>query len=162
MTTYAPAGPRHTPRSVYRSVAFAEVLTWTGLLAAMVLKYGFDLAVAVLIAGSIHGLVFLTYAVTAVLIGVHQHWSLGRMAFAVLTAFVPYATIPFDRHLERAGLLTGGWRRTASADPRDHTRRSRVLRWFLVRPAVLVTTLAAGIVLVMVALLLIGPPGGWN
>jgi integral membrane protein len=80
---------RQTPRTFYRTVAIAEAVTWTGLLAGMALKYGADIPVAVLIAGSIHGLVFISYALTAALVGVNQHWSTGRIAAAVAAAIVP-------------------------------------------------------------------------
>ncbi len=153
---------RVTPRSFYRVVAIAEAVTWTGLLLGMVLKYGFDLPVAVLITGSVHGLVFITYALTAALVGVNQRWSASRIAFAVFTAVVPYATIPFDRHLERKGLLDGEWRREATDDPRDSGLLSRLLRWFLARPAMLVAIFVTAVLVIMTVLLIIGPPGGWN
>lgn len=112
--------------------------------------------------GSIHGLVFITYALTAALVGVNQHWPSGRITFAVATAIIPYATIPFDRHLERKNLLDGEWRRTVGDDPRDHTAISRLLRWFLVRPAMLASIFVAAVLVIMTVMLIIGPPGGWK
>jgi integral membrane protein len=162
VATQTTSRSRISPRSFYRAIAIGEAVTWTGLLLGMALKYGFDLPVAVLIAGSVHGLVFVTYALTAALVGVNQRWSAGRIAFAVFTAVVPYATIPFDRHLERRGLLDGDWRRDATDDPRDSGLLSRLLRWFLARPAVLAAIFAAAVVVIMTVLLIIGPPGGWN
>lgn len=162
MTTYAPTTSRITPRSFYRFVAIAEAVTWTLLILGMVGKYGLDMPVAVLIGGSIHGFVFISYALTAGLVGVNQRWSPGRIAFAVATAIIPYATIPFDRHLERRQLLDGDWRSTATDDPRDHTRTSRLLRWFLARPVLLSVVFVVGIIVIMTVMLIIGPPGGWN
>src|SRR5699024_6417734 len=157
----SPAG-RITPRSFYRVVAIAEAVTWTGLIAGMILKYGFDLPIAVLIAGSVHGLVFITYALTAGFVGVNQYWPLSRIAVAVATAVIPYVTIPFDRYLERRNLLDGDWRRTATDDPLDHTLARRLLRWFLARPVVLAAAFVVAVIVIMTALLIIGPPGGWN
>jgi hypothetical protein len=78
----------------------------------------------------------------------------------VSTAVVPYATIPFDRWLERRTLLDGGWRREATDDPRDHTVVSRLLRVGLARPLLLASVLVVGLVAVFTTLLVMGPPGG--
>ena len=120
MTTTS-TSTRITPRSFYRVVAIAEAVTWTLLIAGLLLKYVLDAGdLGVRIGGSIHGFVFLVYAATAVLVGVNQRWPLGLIAMGVVTAVIPYATIPFDRWLERNGRLEGGWRTTATDDPRDH------------------------------------------
>jgi integral membrane protein len=160
VTTTAPT--RITPRSFYRVVAIAEAVTWTLLIAGMVLKYAFHVDVAVVIGGSIHGFVFLAYAATAVLVGVNQHWKVGLIAFGVLTAIVPYATIPFDRWLERNGKLEGGWRTEATDDPRDHTWISRLLRWFLAHPFILAALRVIGVAVVFTVLVTLGPPGEWG
>jgi len=156
-------GSRVTPRRVYRSLAAAESVTWTLLIAGMLLKYVAHLgALPVLIAGSIHGVVFIAYALMAAVVGVNQNWGAMRTVLAVLTAIVPYATIPFDRALERRGLLDGGWRLRAGDGPRDHKWERRTLRWLLRRPVLLVAVIIVGILAIFSALLLIGPPGGWG
>ncbi|WP_211229367.1 DUF3817 domain-containing protein [Nakamurella lactea] len=156
-----PAAPKLSPRRFYRIVAIAETVTWTLLIIGMLLKYVAKAGgLPVLIAGSLHGLVFISYGLTAVLVGVNQRWNTRLIVAAVLTAVVPYATIPFDNRLERRQLLEGGWRTTATDDPRDHTAVSRLLRWMLGRPAVLTGVFVALVVVIMVTLLLIGPPGG--
>jgi len=161
VTTTAPA--RITPRSFYRVVAIAEAVTWTLLIAGLLLKYVFDAGdVGVRVGGSIHGFVFLAYAATAVLVGVNQHWKIGLIALGVVTAIVPYATIPFDRWLEKNGKLEGAWRAEATDDPRDHTWISRLLRWFLAHPFVLAALLIVGVVVVFVVLVSLGPPGEWG
>ena len=152
---------RVTPRSFYRIVAIAEAVTWTLLIAGLLLKYVLDAGdLGVRVGGSIHGFVFLAYAATAVLVGVNQRWPLGLIAMGVVTAIVPYATIPFDRWLEKNGKLEGGWRTTATDDPRDNTWIDRLLRWFLNHPVLLGALLVVGIVLVFTVLLILGPPGG--
>lgn len=152
-----------SPRLFYRTVAIAEAITWTLLIGGMILKYAFDAGgLPVLIGGSIHGFVFITYALTAVLVGVNQRWKVKQIVFAVFTAIVPYATIPFDRWLERNNMLNGVWRREATDDPRDAGWVSRLLRWFLNHPAILVTLFVVGIAVIMTVLLILGPPGGWK
>ena len=103
---------------------------------------------------------FLAYAFQAVLVGVNQRWSIGLIAFAVLTAVVPYATIPFEVWLMRRGRLEGDWRREAGDHPADGSWVNRMLRWFLARPVLLTVVAVVGIAAVFTALLVIGPPGG--
>ena len=153
-----------SPRLFYRTVAIAEAVTWTLLIGGMLLKYvllpGETGDLALRIGGFLHGLVFIAYGMTAVLVGVNQRWSPRLIVAAVATAIVPYATIPFDRLLERRGRLDGDWRHTITSDPRDHTWVSVVLRWMLNRPILLGTLFVVGLVSIMATLLVIGPPGG--
>lgn len=149
-----------SPKRLFRALAFAEAVTWTILIVAMILKYAAGVDAAVLVGGSIHGFVFLAYAFAAVLVGVNQRWYLGLIAFAVLTAIVPYATIPFELWLVRRGRLEGEWRREAGDHPADGSWVNRMLRWFLARPVLLTVVAVIGIAVVFSALLVIGPPGG--
>ena len=161
--SHEPAPSGLTPRLFYRTVAIAEAVTWTLLITGMIMKYVFDMGtLPVLIGGSIHGFVFIAYALTAALVGVNQRWATGQIVFAVFTAIIPYATIPFDIWLDRKGRLDGGWRKTATDDPRDHSWVGRLLRWFLNHPVILGTVFVVGIVVIMTTMLIIGPPGGWN
>ncbi|MEO6942681.1 MAG: DUF3817 domain-containing protein [Terrimesophilobacter sp.] len=154
---------RLTPRVFYRIIAIAEAVTWTLLIAGMLLKYVAQAGnLGVLIGGSLHGLVFVTYAATAVLVGVNQHWPIKLIVGAVFTAIIPYATIPFDRWLERNNRLDGQWRTTATDDPRDHTWISRLLRWFLNHPMILITVFVVAVIAIVTVLLILGPPGGWG
>ena len=149
-----------SPKHLFRILAFAEAVTWTILITALILRYAAGLDAAVLVGGSIHGFVFLAYAFQAVLVGVNQRWSMGLIAFAVLTAVVPYATIPFEVWLMRRGRLEGDWRREAGDHPADGSWVNRMLRWFLARPVLLTVVAVVGIAALFAALLVIGPPGG--
>ena len=149
-----------SPKRLFRTLALAEAVTWTILIVAMILKYAGGIEAAVLIGGSIHGFVFLAYAFQAVLVGVNQRWSVGLIAFAVLTAIVPYATIPFEMWLMRHGRLDGDWRRETSEHPADESWVNRMLRWFLARPVLLTGLAVVGVAAVFAALLVVGPPGG--
>lgn len=149
-----------SPKRLFRALALAEAATWTILIAAMILKYAAGVDAAVLVGGSIHGFVFLAYAFSAVLVGVNQRWNVGLMALGVLTAIVPYATIPFELWLVRRGRLDGDWRREASDHPGDAGPIDRMLRWFLARPILLTAAAVVGIAVVFTALLVVGPPGG--
>lgn len=150
-----------TPRLFYRTIAIAEAVTWTLLITGMLLKYVADAGgTPLLIAGSLHGFVFVTYALTAVLVGVNQHWPIRLMVLAVTTAVVPYATVPFDMRLDRTDRLDGDWRRDATDDPRDHTWVGILLRWMLNRPVLLASSFTVVVVAIVSVLLMLGPPGG--
>ena len=149
-----------SPKRLFRALALAEAVTWTILIAAMILKYAAGVEWAVLVGGSIHGFVFLAYAFSAVLVGVNQRWNVGLIALGVLTAIVPYATVPFELWLVRRGRLDGDWRREASDHPGDAGPIDRMLRWFLARPILLTAAAVVGIAVVFTALLVVGPPGG--
>jgi integral membrane protein len=149
-----------SPKRLFRALAFAEAVTWTILIVAMILKYAAGVDDAVLVGGSIHGFVFLAYAFSAVLVGVNQRWSAGLITFAVITAVVPYATIPFELRLMHRGRLEGDWRHESTEHPADGKWMNRVLRWFLARPVLLTVVAVLGIAVVFAALLIVGPPVG--
>lgn len=150
-----------SPRLFYRTVAIAEAITWTLLITSLILKYGFDAnPLVTTVAGGIHGFVFITYALTSVLVGVNQRWRVRLISVGVLTAIIPFATIPFDVWLDRRGYLNGAWRTEATEDPRDHTWVSRLLRWMLTHPRTLIGLFAVAVVAIMTVLLILGPPGG--
>ena len=149
-----------TPDRLFRILAIAEAITWTILIAAIIARAAGAPGVVVTVGGGIHGFVFLAYAATAVLVALNQRWHLGVAALAVVSAVVPYATIPTEIWLHRSGRLTGVWRLEETDDPSDRRWYDRVMRWFLRRPWVLAVLLVAGIVALYVILLLVGPPGG--
>lgn len=147
-----------TPRKFFRFFAIAEVISWTLLIAGLILRatQGWDLAVT--IGGGIHGFVFLSYALTAILMSKNQRWAPVPTTVSIVAAGIPYATVPVDIWLHRSGRLTGDWRRTATEDPRDHTWHDRLLRWVINHPVLSVVIGLAAVVIVYVALLLMGPP----
>lgn len=149
-----------TPLSLFRTLAIAEAISWTILIAGLILRATADLSIAVTIGGGIHGFVFLSYGATAVLVAKNQRWGAWPTTVAIASAIIPYATIPTELWLHRTGLLTGAWRLEATDDPRDAAWHDRLMRWFLVRPWVLGALIALAVVLLFVVLLIIGPPGG--
>lgn len=162
--TGAPTGASSvTPRLFFRVLAVAEAVTWTMLIIGMVLKYGFDAGdLPVRIGGSIHGFVFIAYAITAVVVGLNQRWKPPLMALAIVTAIVPYATIPFDISVDKRGLLDGEWRHEATDDPRDHSLVGKLLRWMINHPIVFSVTFFIAIIVIMSVLLYLGPPTEWG
>lgn len=148
-----------TPLTLFRTLAIAEVCSWTLLIAGIIARavWGWDLAVT--IGGAVHGFVFLSYGATALLVALNGRWRLGPTLLALASAVIPYATVPVERGLERRGLLAGQWRTEPDA---AHPQRwfDPALRWFLRRPWMLVALILVAVVMVYTVLLLVGPPGG--
>ena len=149
-----------TPQTLFRVLAISEAISWTLLLSALVLRATVGVAVGVTIAGAIHGFVFLSYGATAVLLALHQRWTIWPTVAAIGSAIVPYATIPTEIWLARSGRLAGAWRLEEVADPVDRRWYDGLLRWFLRRPWVLGLLILLAVAALFTVLLLIGPPGG--
>lgn len=149
-----------TPLTLFRTLAIAEAISWTLLIAGLILRATADLSVAVSIGGGIHGFVFLAYGATAVLVALNQRWGAGPAVVAIVSAVIPYATVPTEIWLHRTGRLRGAWRLDESEDPRDRRPLDRLLRFFLRRPAMLGVILVAVVAVVFAVLLILGPPGG--
>ncbi len=145
-----------TPRSLFRAAAVAELVTWTLLIAGMVLKYGLDAGDwGVRIGGGVHGFVFLAYLVVTTVVAVNQRWSAGALVLGWASAVVPYATVPFEVAVARRGMLDGDWRR--SADGRSGFW-DRLLFFVVRRPLLAVVIGVVAVALVFVVLLAAGPP----
>lgn len=149
-----------TPFTLFRTLAFAEVGSWTLLIIGLLLRAFADMPLAATIAGSIHGFVFLSYGATAVLVAFNNRWRAWPAVVAIVSAIIPYATIPTEIWLNRTGRLVGQWRLEETDDPRDRVWYDRWLRWFLRRPWVLAVFILLAVVALYVTLVIIGPPGG--
>jgi len=149
-----------SPRRLFGVLAFAEAVTWTMLITALILRATAHVEWAVGVAGGIHGFIFLAYAATALLVAINQRWGIGVTVLAIGSAVVPYATIATELWLARSGRLDGGWRREATDNPRDRSAIDRLARWFIRHPIVLVTAAVVAVATVFVVLLTLGPPGG--
>ena len=153
---------KNSPKSIYKFFATGEAITWGLLISALITRALGDLVPhAVTVAGSIHGAMFLSYCVVAVLVGLNQRWAIGRIAGAVALAVVPFATVPFDRRLGKQNALEGSWRTETSDDPRDQGFIDRLFRWFIARPVVLVLVIAIALPAIFAFLLFLGPPTEW-
>ncbi|WP_347755785.1 DUF3817 domain-containing protein [Agrococcus sp. ProA11] len=150
-----------TPKRLYRFLAVAETITWTLLIIGMIGKYGFDFDGLLFPFGLTHGTVFVAYGATQILVGLNQRWSAGRILLGIVTAIVPYATIPWERSLERKQALDGRWRTEASDDPRDARPLDRLFRWAIGHPVLLGVIVIVAVGAVVAVLLQLGPPTEW-
>ncbi|WP_029144652.1 DUF3817 domain-containing protein [Microbacterium luticocti] len=149
-----------TPSRLFRVFAVAEAITWTLLIAGLILRQAAGLSVAVLVGGGIHGFVFLCYGATVILVAKNNRWRPLPVVLALASAIVPYATVPAEIWLHRTGRLAGSWRLHATDDPRDATWHDRLLRFFLGRPVLLGGIAVVAVAALFTVLLVIGPPGG--
>ena len=145
-----------SPTRLHRLVARAEAVTWALLLSGMFLKYVTETTeLGVQVFGMVHGVVFIAYCLTTVLLAIDRKWSLGRLALGLGAAVPPFATVPFEAYAERAGLLGDAWRLRSDA---PHGLLEAVAARLLRRPAQgLVVALVAVAGLTGVALV-VGPP----
>jgi integral membrane protein len=86
----------------FRWVAFLEGVSFVLLLfVAMPLKYWAGLPLAVRVAGSVHGLLFVLFIGTLFRAAVERDWPARRWGLAFLSSLVPFGTFAFDRSLRR-------------------------------------------------------------
>ncbi len=147
-----------SPIRLFRTVAIAEAVTWALLLTGMFLKYVTETTeLGVRVFGMVHGVVFIAYVLTTVLVAVDQRWTFGRTLLGLAAAVPPFFTVLFDRYAEKRGAIAGSWRLTSS-EPTG--RFDRVVSWLLRNPA---QGALAGVVAVAAltgVALLVGPPAG--
>lgn len=147
-----------TPRTLFRSVAVAEAITWALLLTGMYLKYVAETTeVLVSIGGALHGFVFLAYLVSTTFVWVNQRWNVGTGILGLVAGVIPFATILFDWQLERRGKLDGGWRLAAGKD-QPAGAVENVQAWVLRNPLTAALVAVIGVSVVFAALLIVGPP----
>ena len=85
-----------SPRTLYRRLALAEMVTWALLLTGMFLKYvtkTTDLGVRVF--GLVHGVVFIAFCLVTLLLWVNQRWTVrdGRARSAERGAALPHGLV---------------------------------------------------------------------
>ncbi|MDO4918971.1 DUF3817 domain-containing protein [Kocuria sp.] len=164
-----------SPRILYRVAAGAEAVTWGLLVLGMVGKHLLGLGdVPVRMAGGAHGFVFLGYCVSTVVVWTDRRWPARTGVLGLVLSVVPFATVPFERGVERRGLLADAWRVAPAGAPASaptaggttgrQTARTPaerllavILRWPLLSGVVLVAFVAA----LFSVLLTVGPPTQW-
>lgn len=151
--------PASGPERLYRTLAFAEAVTWTLLLLGMLLKYVLHVTeLGVRLGGGIHGFVFLSYVTATILVAVDRRWSAKDLVLGLGSSVLPYATIPFERSAARRGLLASRWRllEEPASGPVE-----RVVRAALRHPVPALLLTLVGLALVFSVLLALGPPWQW-
>lgn len=100
-----------TPLARLRLVGLLEGLSFLLLLGvAMPLKYVWGLPEAVRVVGSLHGALFVLYALAVVHVWIARKWPMERATVAMIAAVVPFGPFLFERSLRReeAGTAVAG------------------------------------------------------
>jgi integral membrane protein len=71
------------------------------LFIAMPLKYGLDMPMAVRVVGSVHGLLFVGFALVLFLAHFERRWPLTRTGAVFAASVVPFGFVFIDRMLKR-------------------------------------------------------------
>jgi integral membrane protein len=97
-----------TRAGCFRLVALAEAVSWVGLLVGMYFKYlGTPRTeIGVKVFGMAHGLIFIAFVVTGVLVGVAVRWSVGTWLLALLASVVPLCSVIFLIWADRTGRMS--------------------------------------------------------
>lgn len=149
------------PRTLFRTVAFAEAVTWTLLLIGLFFKYvTATTELGVSIGGGLHGFVFICYVMVTCFTWVNERWKRGTGILTLVSAVIPYATVPVERSLDRHGLLSGSWRLGAN-NVAPEGALERVQAWVLRHPLAALATAVLGAAAVFSFLLFLGPPDTW-
>jgi integral membrane protein len=112
-----------TVRTVFRTVAIAEAVSWGLLLVAMFFKWVLDaepLGLAeggVPVAGPIHGVVFMLYVVSAIVSKLVFRWDGRTLLVALVSSIPPFATVWFERKADREGRLSAPAQAGATSAP---------------------------------------------
>lgn len=89
----------------FKQICIAEAISWLFLLIAMIWireeKEGLLPTIFIIIVGNIHGLFFSLYLIFTLPTKKIFQWDDEDFVFALLAAFIPFATIGVDRRLAK-------------------------------------------------------------
>jgi len=103
----------------FRLIALAEAVSWVGLLVGMYFKYlGTPRTeIGVKVFGMAHGLVFIAFVVTGLLVGIAYHWAARTWLLALLASTVPLASVIFLIWADRTGRIGPAEAVSAASQP---------------------------------------------
>jgi integral membrane protein len=92
--------------TAFKLVAFAEAVSWLGLLLGMFFKYVVEAGEGgVRVFGPVHGTVFVAYLVVALLTARQQRWRIPTILLALAASVPPFCTAVFEMWAQRTGRL---------------------------------------------------------
>lgn len=154
-----PTSSKLSPKRLYGFLAAAEMVTWSLLIFAMVMKYGFEQDAFIRPFGMTHGAVFLAYGLVTLFVWANERWSVSRGILGLASTIIPFATVPFERATLRRGLLSDSWRLAPGGDePKGIIEKIQALA--LRRPWLSAVVGIVFVAVVFTVLLILGPPGG--
>ena len=87
--------------SKFRLVALAEALSYLALLVATFVKRGLDGPDLVSVLGPIHGILFLAYALLALLVREEQGWTVWQTLLVLVASAVPFGAFVVNSRMVR-------------------------------------------------------------
>lgn len=82
--------------TLFKLAAACEAVGWSLLITGIVLKQFIGSSIPVLIAGQIHGMLFLIYVLAAIGLGPSLSWSLKKSLTAALFSIPPYGSLVYE------------------------------------------------------------------
>ncbi|BBY76113.1 membrane protein [Mycolicibacterium parafortuitum] len=91
----------------FRLIAFAEAVSWVGLLLGMYFKYlgSPQTEIGVKIFGPLHGAVFVAFVAAALAVGYTVRWGALTWLLALLASIVPLGSVMFLIWADRTGRM---------------------------------------------------------
>jgi integral membrane protein len=91
----------------FRLVAVAEAVSWVALLVGMYFKYlgSPRTEIGVKFFGMAHGLIFIAFVLTGLLVGIAVKWTVGTWLLALLASIVPLCSVIFLIRADRTGRM---------------------------------------------------------
>ena len=107
----------------FRLIAFAEALSWVGLLVGMYFKYlgSPRTEIGVKVFGPVHGGIFVAFVVFALLVGMAYKWGALTWLMALLGSIVPLGSVIFLIWADRTGRMAPAVASTGAGPSPDTT-----------------------------------------
>ncbi|KWX57304.1 DUF3817 domain-containing protein [Mycobacterium sp. NAZ190054] len=107
MATYTSAYDLRSAAGWFRLIAFAEAVSWVGLLLGMYFKYlgSPQTEIGVKVFGPAHGAVFIAFVAAALVVGIINKWGIGTWLLALLGSIVPLGSVIFLIWADRSGRM---------------------------------------------------------
>ncbi len=146
-----------SPKKLHRLAAWLEMVTWTLLILAMILKYSGVSEAFVPVAGPIHGFGFLCFAAITVILWINNRWPFWLGLLGLVVSVIPYAALPFTLWADRTGRLEGEFRyRDGSEQPR--TLADKALAQLMRHPVRTILIILVVLAIIFTLLLTMGQP----
>lgn len=146
-----------SPKKLHRLAAWLEMVTWTLLILAMILKYSGVSDAFVPVAGPIHGFGFLCFAAITVILWINNRWPFWLGALGLIVSVIPYAALPFTLWADRAGRLEGDFRFRDTSE-RPGTLPDKALAQLVRHPVRTVIVILVVLAVIFTLLLTLGQP----
>ena len=100
------ANPHRRARTLFRTLAVVEAVTWAGLLVGMYFKWiAASTEAGVKIFGPVHGVAVLAYLSTVLYAHRSFRWDVRTLLLAAFASVPPFFTLVFEVWADRRGLL---------------------------------------------------------